>query len=208
MVDWIALGLTGALVLITGYYAWATRKILAANEKAVAASRAAVDAMREQTEAVYRPYVTVTHRLTSDAALYLDVVNTGKTNAEKLKLDVDRDFWQLGPRTDNYNLPTTPAFSNVIESFPPGASLTFALGPGLMTHDDRADETETPLVFEITASYGFGGKRVDERTTVDLRPYAYTFTKPDPIEKQIKDLVSAWKDALRWAKQRRKTSRN
>lgn len=200
MTDWVAISLTAILVFITGYYAWVTRRILEANEKAVSASRDAVTAMREQTEAVHRPYVTVTHRMTSDSILYLDVTNTGKTNAEKLELHVDRDFWQPGPKTGNYNLFETPAFSNIIESFPPGASLTFALGPGLMTHGDRANVEETPLVFEITASYSIGSRRVEEKTTIDLRPYGYTFTKPDPVEKQIKNLTAVIKDGLKWAK--------
>ncbi|MEW8505505.1 MAG: hypothetical protein AB2598_02295 [Candidatus Thiodiazotropha sp.] len=44
--------LTGALVIITGFFAWATFRILRANEKVV-------EVMHEQAEAVTRPYVSV-----------------------------------------------------------------------------------------------------------------------------------------------------
>ena len=40
--------LTGILVIITGSYAWATYKILRANEKVV-------EEMKEQSEAIMRP---------------------------------------------------------------------------------------------------------------------------------------------------------
>jgi CBS domain containing-hemolysin-like protein len=53
--DWLTLALvilTGALAIITGFYAWATFCILEAN-------KAAVQAMRQQTEAQLRPYVVV-----------------------------------------------------------------------------------------------------------------------------------------------------
>ena len=46
--DWLTL----ALVVITGLYAWATFRILRANEAVVAA-------MKEQTETQLRPYLIV-----------------------------------------------------------------------------------------------------------------------------------------------------
>ncbi len=64
--------LTGLLVLITGFYAWATYRILKANELVV-------EAMREQSEATYRPYVTAGVYLEPDNPIfYLRIANTGK----------------------------------------------------------------------------------------------------------------------------------
>ena len=45
--------LTAVLVIITGFYAWATFRILRANEKVVSV-------MEKQAVAMGRPYVTVT----------------------------------------------------------------------------------------------------------------------------------------------------
>ncbi len=193
--EWISLatlGLTVILVVITGVYAWLTWKIANATERSVKASEGSISVMREQIEATYRPYITVTHRLTSNALLNLRICNTGNTNAENLRLEIDRDFYQLGTN-ENYNLAKLHAFTNSIESFPPGAELTFSLGPGIILHGKNNDEEKQPLVFRITSTYSFLGKTVRETTTVDLRPYTYTFTNPDPIEKQIRELTDVLK---------------
>ncbi len=56
--------LTLALVVITAFYAWATLKILRANEAMVAA-------MRDQQNAAMRPYITVSiHIRTGTQLLY------------------------------------------------------------------------------------------------------------------------------------------
>ena len=79
--------LTGVLVLITGFYASATFRILRANENVV-------EVMHEQAEAVTRPYVSVAPVLEPDNPIfYLRISNTGKTAANKLKLTIDE--WHL-----------------------------------------------------------------------------------------------------------------
>lgn len=175
----VTAALTTVLVIITGYYAWVTRKILEANERSVSASQEAVKAMREQTEAVYRPYITIKHRLTSNALLDLVIENTGETNAVNLKLEIDKDYYQAATNNEEYNLANLYAFNNVIETFPPGAKLAFSLGAGLIIRSQNTDQSQTPLDFKISATYSFGGKTVTETTTVDLHPYARTFTNPE-----------------------------
>lgn len=70
--------LTGILVIITGFYGWATFRILKANENVVSI-------MQEQSEAISRPYITVSTLLGPEGeAIYLKISNTGKTAAKKI----------------------------------------------------------------------------------------------------------------------------
>ncbi len=55
--------LTGALVLVTAFYAWATYRILKANERVV-------EVMHEQAAAIARPYVTITPFLELDNPIF------------------------------------------------------------------------------------------------------------------------------------------
>ena len=69
--DWLTL----ALVVVTAFYAWATFRILRANEGVVAA-------MREQTEALLRPYIVVSASpRVGTTLLCLEVRNTGRSPA-------------------------------------------------------------------------------------------------------------------------------
>jgi hypothetical protein len=66
--------LTGILVVITGFYAYVTFRILKVNRDAVAA-------VREQIESSLRPYVTVKLILEQFPIFHLRVANDGKTSA-------------------------------------------------------------------------------------------------------------------------------
>ena len=116
--DWLTL----ALVAITGIYAWATFKILRANE-------AVVHAMQEQTQAQVRPYVVVSASpRIGTTLLLLEIQNTGKSPATALRLTMDRDFFPHAERRENENIAKLPAFTEPIESLAPGARLVFILG--------------------------------------------------------------------------------
>jgi hypothetical protein len=114
--------LTGALVLITGLYAWATLRILRANEAVVAA-------MKEQTEAQLRPYIVVAAAPRIGATLMcLSIENAGRTPAENLRLNMDRNFYQNAQRNDDENIAKLSAFTEPIRSLAPGARIVFILG--------------------------------------------------------------------------------
>jgi hypothetical protein len=148
--------LTAALVLITGFYAWATYKILRANERVV-------EVMHEQAEAMTRPYIAVTTFLEVDNPIfYLRITNTGKTSAINLKLSMDKPFYRLADKS---------AFNEIIQSFPPGAELVFMLAQSFVIFADNADSKKMPTCFTVTAEYSFGGKLVTESNIIDLKPY-------------------------------------
>jgi hypothetical protein len=148
--------LTAALVLITGFYAWATYKILRANERVV-------EVMHEQAEAMTRPYVSVSVFLEIDNPIfYLRVVNTGKTSAINLKLSMDKPFDRLADKS---------TFNEMIQSFPPGSELIFLLAQSFVIFAENADTNKMPTCFNVTAEYSFGGRRVRESNIIDLKPY-------------------------------------
>ena len=172
--------LTAALVLITGFYAWATHKILKANEQVV-------EVMREQAEAVTRPYVTASTALKPDNPIfYLRISNIGKTAAADLKLSLDRPFYKFAEKNKEKNLGGYSAFNNVITSFPPGAEIVFSLAQSFVIFGDKADGDVVPSSFTVTAEYSYGGKRVKEVNPIDMRPYLGTSIPQDPYVRKLK----------------------
>lgn len=128
--DWLTL----ALVVITAVYAWATFKILRANE-------GVVSAMREQTEAQLRPYVVVCAAVRTGTTLVsLEIQNTGKSPALNLRLRMDKDFFPHAERRESENIAMLPAFTETIESLAPGARMLFVLGVGGTIFSKDVDE--------------------------------------------------------------------
>jgi hypothetical protein len=165
--------LTAALVIITGFYAWATYKILKANEKVV-------EAMHEQAEAMTRPYVAVTALLEFDNPIfYLRIANTGKTAATDLKLSMDKPFSRLTEKS---------AFKEIIKSLPPGAEIVFMLAQSFVIFAENADSNVTPSCFTVTAEYSFGGKRVVEDNIIDLKAYLGANIPQDARVRKLKDI--------------------
>ena len=182
--------LTALLVVITAFYAWSTFRILKANENVVSV-------MEEQTEALYRPYVSArVYLVPKSPMLYLGIKNTGKTAAERLRIKLDRDYYQFGEKNAEKNLVGYHAFQNTIDSFPPEAELIFYLGVAHQVIGDGRDYKLTPDYFNITLTYEYGGKSVEEKTMLDLRPLKNSAIPPDPlvenldgIKKAIEELV-------------------
>ena len=183
--------LTAILVFITAIYAYLTHRMAKASD-------ASVNAMREQSEALLRPYVTITPYVRPHTTiLYLRIENTGKTAAEDLRLSLDKDFFQFGEKNQSEkNLRTANAFTETIESLPPGTKLNFALGQGFNILGDDAHENGVPQKFKITAQYNFGTKEFHETNRIDLRPYIGTEGEQDPLVEEIeklRKLVQGWK---------------
>jgi len=172
--------LTAVLAIITAIYAYLTHKIAKASE-------ASVEAIREQSEAMLRPYVTVAPFVRPHTPfLYLRVENTGRTGAENVQLSIDRDFFQFG-ETDRpeKNLRTISAFTAPIDSLAPGNELLFALGQGWVIFGESARPDITPPQFNVTASYEFRGRKIEEVNRIDLRPYIGSEGERDPVVEEL-----------------------
>jgi hypothetical protein len=176
--DWLTL----ALVVITTFYAWATFRILRANESVV-------EAMKAQTEAQVRPYVVVAPTVrTGTTLLCLEVQNTGKSPAVNLRLRMDRDFYPHAEKREQENIAKLSAFTQPIESLAPGARLVFILGVGGKIFAPSVDESLCPKVFSVRAEYSHAGATYIENTTVDVRPMLHSSVVQDPVATELERL--------------------
>ncbi|MEZ5631571.1 MAG: hypothetical protein R3F09_12820 [Burkholderiaceae bacterium] len=183
--------LTAILVFVTAIYSYLTYKM-------VKASEASVQAVREQSEAMLRPYVSVSPYVRPHTTvLYLRVENTGRTAAENLRLSMDKDFFQFGKaKQPDRNLRTKAAFVDAIQSLPPGGKLVFALAQGFIIFAPNADPSVVPQQFSVTATYSFSGKQVNETHRIDLRPYIGSEGERDPVVEELEKLrkvAEKWK---------------
>jgi len=170
--------LTGLLVLITGFYAWVTFRILKENERVV-------EVMRKQSESLVRPYITVTPFIEKNSPTFiLSIKNTGKMPAVKLRLKLDKDFYSFGD--EKQNIAEFPAFLNIIDSFAPNEELLFSLDIG--TQLFKEDEYMNPKQFTVTAIYSFGETQVEEGHAVDLRSYWQANIPSDAYAKGLGDI--------------------
>jgi hypothetical protein len=177
--------LTALLVAITGFYAWATFRILRANEQVVSV-------MQEQSEAINRPYIAVsTFLMPRSVMIYLKIENIGKTAAHDLHLTLDRDFYKFGRSGTENNLATFSAFTQPIKTFPPGAQLVFPLAQAFVVFDEEANSEATPRVFNINATYSYLHRTVFDTTTIDLNPYLKSQPDPDPILDRLDAMVKS-----------------
>lgn len=177
--------LTAILVFITAIYAYLTHRMAKASE-------ASVEAMRLQSESTLRPYISISPFIRPQALfLYLKIANTGRTGAQNLRLTLDRDFFEWGENRAENNIRSFNAFSLPIDSFPPGSELLFALGQGWVLFAENSNPAITPLQFNITATYEFFGKTVEEITRIDLRPYLRTEGEHDPIVEELEKIRKA-----------------
>jgi len=177
MIEW----LTAGYLAVTIFYAWATFKIMQANQRTLAA-------LHDQTDALLRPYVSISAvTVPNNVVFYLRIANTGKTGAENVRLSMDRDFFQYGNATRT-NLRTITAFQQPIEQLPPGAEIVFGLAQGFVILGEQADPTVTPPMFSITATYSYGQKTVTEKTVIDLRAYDQGQRLPDAVVDELKQI--------------------
>ena len=174
--------LTALLVVITGIYAWFTFKILKANERIVGK-------MNEQQEAMYRPYIAISPVVYPENPIaFLKIQNTGLTAANNLRLTLDKDFFQFGDEKEERNLKSHSAFKDQISSLVPAAEIYFYLAQSFVIFGKKGREDLTPPVFSVTAEYEYLGKKVSERTVVDLCPYLGAANPHDPLVRQLKDI--------------------
>lgn len=175
---------TAVLVIITAFYAWATYRILRANEKVV-------EVMHEQAEVMTRPYISIASVLEPDNPIfYLRISNTGKTAALNLTLTLDKTFFQFGEQSEEKNLGSHPAFTQTIDSFPPGAEIVFSLAQAFKIFSEDA-KNMLPTSFCIIAKYSYGDKVVEEKNIIDLRPYFGANVPHDPYVRKLKDISKA-----------------
>jgi hypothetical protein len=174
--------LAGALVVITGVYAALTFGIMRA-------TRRSVDAMQQQTEALTRPYITISPMiLPHNHLILLRIANTGKTAASRVRLQLDRPFYRFGEHDEAHNIATFSAFTNEIATISPGTEFIFALAQGPVVLDEKADRNRLPLTFNVSSTYTFPSRTITEVTEVDLRPFRGMHMAHDAVVNQLSEI--------------------
>jgi hypothetical protein len=175
--------LTAILIFITTIYVYLTHKMDKATESSV-------QAINEQSDALQRPYIVVEPFVRPNTHfLYLRIKNTGKTSAQNLTLNIDRNFYQFAEKSKNFK--DFDAFNTTIDSLPPNAELLFALAKGWVILANDADQQMTPKQFEILAEYKYQNKSVSENHKIDLRPYSASEGAKDPIVEELEKIRKA-----------------
>lgn len=183
--------LTAILCVITAIYSYLTYKMSKSSEDSV-------ESIRAQSEAMFRPYVTVSPYIRPNTnVLYLKIENTGKSTAEDLHLKIDKDFFQFGESTrSDHNLKTKAAFVEPIQSLPPGGKLVFALAQGFVIFAPNADQTKTPQQFTISENYRMGNRIYSENNNINLKPFIGSEGETEPIVEElgkIRKVAEKWK---------------
>jgi hypothetical protein len=187
--NWIVAIATAALVLVTAYYAKLTKKISEANARIILATENSVRMIREQTEAIFRPYIEISHSLDSHTLITLFIKNTGKTDAKNLQLKVNKEFYIIGRN----KISEINAFQFPIKSFPPGARLKLPLMSSAAVSRKVKNDPKMPLEFNITATYSYANRQVEETTTIDLCMYDGTFLPGETIQDKLEKIDESLK---------------
>ncbi len=173
--EWLPL----ANVMLTAVFAGLTFFILRAN-------RAAVAAMREQLVEQTRPFVHVGVRARLGTPIVqLAIKNVGKSPAQKLRLHIDRDFYQFGDKRDARNIAKQTAFTQPIDCLPPGTELLFDLGTGPDLFGPVADPKSCPLNFVVSADYKHHEHTYSEKTDLDLNPFMGASVPQHPVVEEL-----------------------
>lgn len=175
-----------AIAIISGCTALISLGVLLATFRILQANRESVAVMREQVRSLSRPYIQVTPWVrTGTTLIMLSIKNAGTTNARKLKLSMDHDFFFNAEKKPGKNLREYSAFTEVIECLAPKAEITFLLGLG---HVVFGTFDLCPPKFKITAEYKFEGEHVHEESVVDLTPFQFSAQPIDPVAEQLEKL--------------------
>lgn len=177
--------LTGILVIVTGFYALVTYKILMANSDAVSE-------MRTQNQNYSRPLVQPTLFVRESTNLFgLRIRNNGLSTAKGVRISIDRDFFTFGEQKESNNLRHMSAFREPIASFGPGAEVEFLLVQAPVVFADDADQNIVPIKFEVKIEYAFSDKKVCEETTIDFRPYRHANIPQNEVANELKKIHKA-----------------
>ncbi len=177
--------LTFILVVVTAVYVFFTFKILQENQKAIRV-------MEAQLEASTRPYIVIkTFSVHESQMILLSISNIGKSAAEELKLQIDKDFYRYGKSEEDFNLKELNLFKNTTEHFQPGTELVYYLVDAEELFKKPNNINKTPLQFTITAEYKYLGKNFIEKTIIDLTQNRDVAMNYDPFIGNLKKIADS-----------------
>ncbi len=167
----LVLALTSVLlVIITAVYAYLTWRM--AKE------------MQLTRIADLRPYLTVDVVLVG-SIFYLVIRNRGKSAAENVKLDFDKDVEVMWKKKFSEFV----IFQSGITFFGPGKEYVISLGLHWTFLGEKADAEKYPKSFTISAEYKYlDNLRAKETTVINLEEFLNTRAYPNEIAKVIENI--------------------
>ena len=174
------------LVIVTGVYVLLTWRIANAN-------KGMLDNIREQYRDSLRPVVFPSLQVRDQVVLALAITNSGKSPAYRVRVQIDRDFFQFAEPTRNIR--DFPLFNQEIPVFAPGAEIPIDLAQGFNLNKEHEDRNITPSKFNVTVTYASRDQEFEETVPIDIGPYFETHHPKSigewlgEIEKQIKKIA-------------------
>ena len=99
----------------------------------------------------------------------LVIGNTGKSPAYRLRVLIDKDFWQFANRR---NIRDFNVFNQEVPVLAPGGEIAIDLAQGFNLDREKDGRNVTPLDFNVTVSYASkDGTAFHETVKIDLAPY-------------------------------------
>lgn len=174
------------LVLVTGAYVYLTWRIAKANQ-------GMLDNIREQYRDSLRPVVFPSLQVRNQVVLTLVITNSGRSPAYRVRIGLDRDFFQFAEA--GRNIRDFPVFNQEIPVLAPGAELPIDLAQGFNLNKEHEGRNITPSKFNVTVSYASRDQEFAETVPIDIGPYFETHHSKSigewlgEIEKQIKKIA-------------------
>ncbi|HON03129.1 MAG TPA: helix-hairpin-helix domain-containing protein [Paludibacteraceae bacterium] len=150
-----------------------------------------VKEMQITREADLRPYIII-DILLADQKFHLLVKNIGKTVAESVTFNIDKNIENMWKNT----IGEMPLFKEGVAFFPPGREFVVTLGPTWLFLNKK-EEIKYPLIFTIVVKYKyFGNISKSEPTTINLDEYMNTMSFPDSFAKSIVNIGASISNGL------------
>lgn len=153
------------LVLVTGTYVGLTWRIANAN-------KGMLDNIREQYRDSLRPVIFPSLQVRDQIVLALVITNSGRSPAYRVRINIDRDFFQFaepGRNIRDFNL-----FKQEIPVFASGAEFPVDLAQGFDLDKLHDGQNITPSNFNVTVSYASRDEEFEETVPIDLNPFFQT----------------------------------
>lgn len=132
------------------------RRQAEAQEKSERALHAQTEALHAEAARQARAYLRISLVPTGSSSWALEITNAGRSPAEDVHLEVDRQVWLWGRDDALKLLAQLPLFAKGGYSIPPGFTLSYALQDGRVLSHVFERHVDQPSQFAITARYRSG----------------------------------------------------
>lgn len=180
--------LSFVLVVVTGATVMLNWRIANAN-------KGMLENIREQYRDSIRPVVFPVIKFRDQIVARLIIGNTGKSPAYRLRVLIDKDFWQFA---DRRNIRDFNVFNKEVPVLAPGGEIVIDLAQGFNLDREIDGQNVTPIEFNISVSYASkDGEEFHDTVAIDLGPYMQTHTPKTLseslalIEKHLKQIAKS-----------------